>query len=302
MIEVPTENCLSKGFLLRSRYKIYYPIACGELSIVYIGRDRLKKETVVIKEYFPRALAHRDLDKSTVLCSRPRLKPSFAEWRSGLVQEAHILRGLNHPQVVRHRDDFEENGTFYLVTDYCRGIPLSQYVQKLQQQGSDPLTMLWQQTLPALLDALQYVHDQEIVHLDLKPSNVLIGRDGMPHLIDFGSALSFRKLPLSRRIQATPGFSALELHSKSAELGPRSDYYSLSAILYYIVCGIVPPDVADRVIEDPLRPIQSLQPQLSSRLAKTIMSGLSLSAGDRPASLDPYRRALKSGFRHIEFR
>ncbi|UJF32224.1 serine/threonine protein kinase [Paenibacillus hexagrammi] len=291
------ERCLAKGRMLKFRYKIHRPISCGELSIVYMGRDIEKSETVIIKEYFPKTMALRDVDGCSVVCSRPRLKPAFDEWQDDFAQEGQILQGLQHKHVVKYRDQFQENGTGYIVTEYCRGVTLSTYKERNFPQEQ---AKFWGITVPALLEALQYIHDKGIIHRDLKPGNVLVTREGLPCLIDLGSALDYRHAS-TRRLQTTPGFSPLEFHSKSARLGPWSDYYSLSAILYYAASGMVPPDVADRVIEDPIRDIQLLNSHLSARLGKVIMAGLSLSPKERPSSLRTFITAVRAekSFRNL---
>ncbi|CAM3808630.1 serine/threonine protein kinase [Marinicrinis lubricantis] len=285
---VLNDHRLKKGVILNYRYKIYAALAASELSIVYLARDTRLKRTVVVKEFYPNQLVLRDLDQRSVVCRKPSLRKTFDEWLLRFRSEIDILREMDHPHIVSYAAHFNENGTGYLVTEYCRGSALHHY--RSQVDGQLEASFFKQMMLP-LVDALQYIHSKGYIHRDIKPGNIIIGKKGKPWLIDFGSAVSFTRSE-KRQVVTTAGFSALELYSETSRLGPWSDMYSLSAVLYYYISGTMPPDVSERLIEDEIIPLRELKTNVSSMLAQTIMKGLSVEPQKR-VSLKTLKAALQ---------
>ncbi|ERM19843.1 hypothetical protein [Brevibacillus laterosporus] len=119
------EKGLPKRIRLCGRYQIKKMISQSELSIVYTARQLGSKHTRVVKEFFPRALALRDLDHKTVFCRIPSLQEKYNDLLQAFIREAEIIKGLNHPNFVSYVDSFEENGTAYLVMNDCQGEPVN---------------------------------------------------------------------------------------------------------------------------------------------------------------------------------
>ena len=179
---------------------------------------------------------------------------------AGIVEGARkvvrILARVNHPGVVRVRDFFEANGTAYIVMDYEDGEPLSQILQRDKTLPEEQVRRLLGDVLPAL-DA---VHAQGYLHRDLKPANLYHHSDGRTILIDFGAA----RQALGRRSKSvtsvfSPGYSPIEQYLIDGKgYGPWTDIYALGAVLYHCVTGVAPIEAPARVLDDPIKPAETI--------------------------------------------
>nr|WP_198044672.1 serine/threonine-protein kinase [Lysinibacillus timonensis] len=280
MEEVIYETSLKSNQLLNQSYKIVSTISASDLSIVYLAQKIENEKTVVIKEFYPKALVVRDLDEKTLICSYSMNKKKLNEWKHTFLQEALFLKKLVHPNIVQYIEHFEENGTMYIVMEYCEGQTLETYIQRESFQLA---TFLKEVYLP-LIHTLDYVHQQEIIHRDIKPKNILIDKNGNVKMIDFGSA-TYLEPTMEREIFTTKGYSPLELYSKQSKQGTFSDVYSMAAIFYFILKGKPPADAPSRVIEDTLEPLNSKDRMISPWLLKKIMKSLSVHYNERPHSI-----------------
>jgi fused len=154
---------------------------------------------------------------------------------AGLRQELHILRKLDHPNIVRLLDAFETDRHMFVVTELAQGDLFSileddrtlseEYVRSIARQ---------------LVDALHYLHSRRIIHRDMKPQNVLVGRGGRVKLCDFGfaRAMSVRTIVLTS-IKGTPLYMSPEV-VREQPYDHRADLWALGVILYELVTGEPP--------------------------------------------------------------
>ncbi|MED4354995.1 serine/threonine-protein kinase [Schinkia azotoformans] len=272
---------LEKNALLKNIYKIKSVISYSDLSIVYLVDNQKNNKVQVMKEYYPKLLAIRDLDQKVVVCRLPRLKEKFEQLKKAFSQEAELLKILNHQHIVAYYDDFEENGTCYIVTEYCDGKQFDQFVKGDRKYI---LSSFFKKTILPLIDTLDYIHKSGIIHRDIKPSNIIIGQDGCPTIIDFGSAINLNETN-SKTIFTTSGYSPIEFYSDCSEKGIYSDIYSLTATLYYFLTKSHPLDVSERIIEDRIEPIRKYNRRLSPLVSNVIMWGLAVNYKKRCPSL-----------------
>lgn len=270
-------------------YMIYEMVSSSELSYVYIGRHTETEEDFIIKEFFPKELVLRDLDDKTVLCRYSSFKTKFNQLMESFLNEAHILQQLSDPNIVKYIEHFEENGTAYLVMEYCKGITLDSYI-KQEKTILEP--HFFKKTLFPLLETLEYIHHQGVIHRDIKPGNIIILEDGQPKLLDFGSATEYEK-NAGHLIFTTAGFSPIEFYSSRAQLGIYSDIYSLAATLYYCLSGTAPLDVSTRLIEDKIKPIRRYNKGITPWFARMIMKSLSVDYKKRYSSLKNMKTMIK---------
>lgn len=282
------EVCLPNNSLLKSTYKITKVISKSELSIVYLGINQETGQVLVVKEFYPNQLALRDLDDRTVLSRLPSTKKHYQQLMQQFLHEAAVLKRLCHQSIVAYQDHFEENGTAYIVMEYCNGKPFHQYVQDCRERNQ--LSDVYK-ALSSLTTALNYVHKQGIIHRDIKPSNILVDQEGAVKILDFGSAI--HSAPnCTQRIFTTTGYSPLEFYSESSEQGVYSDFYSLAAVSYFALSGKVPLDVSKRVIEDDLASIRKQNEKVGLVLSTIIMWGLAVYPRKRFYSLAFFKTAL----------
>lgn len=280
---------LSPGTLV-GEYRIVKMMAAGGFGLVYEGVHQEIGARVAIKEFFPQSKAARASDNTVRPFTTTGDKTqSFQAMLERFVDEARALVRLNHPNVVRVISFTRANGTAYMVMDYVEGQTLDRALN-LDRPGVIPRTLTPDQLhglFAQLVDGVAHVHAAEMVHRDIKLSNILIRReDDRPILIDFGSA----RRQDAQRTQAiiSYNFSPPELFSSALPIGPWTDVYSLAATAYACLTGTLPPDSIERRLgdEDLYQPLATTQPGLGpAPMLAAIDAGLRLNAAARPQSV-----------------
>ena len=192
------------------------------------------------------------------------------------IREAKLIASLDHPHVVRVLDVFKENGTAYYVMDNLVGGSLRDKVA----HGGPLSEAEAERYVRQVAEVLQEVHAKGMLHLDVKPSNILLNAKGEAVLIDFGIAKHYGsdgEPTSSTPLGLSRGFAPLEQGLDGNKIGPSMDIYSLGATLYYLVCGRVPPD-ASIVNEDGLARPKGI----SDRLWHVIERSMQPRRKDRP--------------------
>lgn len=236
--------CLKRNFVLHQSYKVKKVIACSELDIVYAGQKLEDETAVIVKEFYPRQVALRDLDKRTVLCRGPSVQRQYDGLQEAFLTETQILQKLSHPNIVSLVNHFQENGTHYMIMEYCKGISLERFIEEGRLVS---VADFLRDTILPLASALEYVHGRGIIHRDIKPANIIIGEDGQPKLLDFGSAVYHEKT--GHRIFTSTGYSPLEFYSEKSRQGVTSDIYGFAATMYFCLSGRTPNDVTRRLFQ-----------------------------------------------------
>jgi serine/threonine protein kinase len=283
--EESEDMCLQKGSVLKGIYKIKETLSKGELSTTYIGEILNEKRKYIIKEYFPKKLVLRDIDNKTVLCRMPSLKEKYYSLREVFFNEAVILKKFDHKNIVKYTDHFIENNSGYIVTEYCEGKTLDKYIK---ENKTISITDFSKKIVIPLINTLEWIHKKDIIHRDIKPSNIIINSKGEPIIIDFGSAINHKECD-KKKIFVTPGFSPLEFYSEISKQDKYSDIYSLSAMLYYCLCGKPPMEVSERIIEDNIINIKNYNKEISILFSSIIMKNLSVDYKKRFSSLKLFK-------------
>lgn len=255
-----------------SNYRLQRHIGSGGFGVGYLAVDELLNRTVVIKEHFPHHLCQRS---AATLDLEPTPGADTEEYRwalSNFLREVRLLATLDHPHIVRVFTFFEAHNTAYYVTEHIDGPSLAdvaaEYRQHLGHIPQPPLYGL----MVRMLDALDYLHTRSILHLDIKPDNILITRNGSPVLIDFGAARSLGE-HTSAAIVETPGYSPHEQGTPDGKLCPATDLYAFAATLYYTITGQAPPPGRQRKLYDTLPPLSSIR-KLSSYYHPKLLAGI----------------------------
>jgi WD40 repeat protein len=221
--------------------------------------------------------------------------------------ERQVLAALAHPGIVRLLDGgHTDDGLPYLVMEHVNGAPLAAHACTLSVRGRAELVI-------RLAEALQYAHQKLVVHRDVKPSNVLVDRDGAPKLLDFGIA-KLLDPEAEREAQTRTGTAAFTIEYASPEqvrgepVSVATDVYSVGAVLYHLLVGSPPQRAGATPIEtlenicqrDPLRPSlaapAALRRELAGDLDNIVLRALQKSPEQRYASAaalaDDLRRYL----------
>jgi serine/threonine-protein kinase len=237
------------------KYRIERVLGQGGFGITYVGYNTEFEETVAIKEFYLSGINDREGDSTAVSVSNGQNIELFEEQKEKFKKEARRMRQFNNPHIVRVHDLFEENGTAYYVMDYIDGENLAQRMKRTGKPMSQKKVF---ELIPQILDALKVIHDANIWHLDLKPSNIMLDKNGNAKLIDFGASkqLDSQKggATTGTRISYTPGFAPREqMEQNYDKFGPWTDIYALGATLYNLLTNKRPPlpsDIDDDDTED----------------------------------------------------
>lgn len=227
------------------KYRIERYLSSGGFGNTYVAYNTEFVETIAIKEFFLKCVNQRDGNNTTVSVSNSDNLTMFAEQLNKFKKEARRIRKLHNPHIVAVHDLFEENGTAYYVMDYVDGESLAERLKRLGRPLDEQEVRDY---LPQLLDALQTIHAQDIWHLDLKPGNIMVDRQGTVRLIDFGASkqASSGGTTTSTATAYTEGFAPSEqMEQNVAKYGPWTDLYALGATIYNLLTCNHPPKPSD---------------------------------------------------------
>ncbi len=283
------QHILEPGVILRQRYEILELVGQGGMGAVYKAADlRLEGRVCALKEVLPslvnNALSEEELDQMS------------EQFRI----EASILSRLDHPNLPKVSDYFSVSGREYLVMDFVEGRDLQEIVSEQLKAGdflSEQLVLGW---AGQLLDALEYLHDQDpqVVHRDVKPSNIKLTPRGTIKLVDFGLVKVLHDDD-SRTVTVVQGrgtvaYTPLEQYGgDTGYTDARSDIYSLGATLYQLLAGIAPADAKERFLRPGvLVSLRQINPAISPRVERVVFQALAMHPNERPPSIRALREML----------
>ncbi|HNU08836.1 MAG TPA: serine/threonine-protein kinase, partial [Pyrinomonadaceae bacterium] len=278
-------NPLEHNTLLQNRYLIGQMIGRGGAGEVYLAIDQRIGGPVVMKRTYYAG--------SDVL-------------GGGFESEARALERVRHQVLPKVTDHFVEQGDQFLVMDFVQGDDLAKRMAASQKPFPLSWVMFW---ADQILDALIYLHSNEppIFHRDIKPQNLKLTEQNNVVLLDFGlSQGAVAKLEGRSGVPAqTKPFASLE-QIRGGGTNARSDVYSLSATLYFLLTGVVPPDAVTRAdavlggVSDPLGSPDTINPEVSPAIADVIVKGMAVSHDQRFADARGMQKALREAYARID--
>jgi formylglycine-generating enzyme required for sulfatase activity len=299
-------HALQPGYLL-AEYKIVKLLGEGGFGLTYLAFDTHLEKKVAVKEYMPSDFSIRQ--NSTTIVPKSEASKTDYEWGlEAFINEAKTLAKFDDINIVRIHRFFKQNGTAYLIMEFCEGGCLSERFSEKKPMSEPEVQAL----ITPLMNGLQLVHEANVYHRDIKPDNIMFRSDGAPVLIDFGAARQVLGAK-SRSITTivTPGYAPIEQYSSKGKLGPWTDIYSLAAVAYACLTGQRPADATDRVVEDDIEPLATSVD--ASSFIKSIDQALSVKASNRPQDLSDWyeiwnpdkineaeKKALKNDFSALD--
>ena len=277
------ENMLPVGTVLRAgTYRIEKQIGAGGFGNTYVVRHLLFNESRAMKEFFMKEINLRDGAEVTV--SIPGKKSTFESQRKKFMKEAQRLRVLNNPHIVKVHDLFEENGTVYYVMDLIDGLSLADIVKKEGPLNEEKAMAIFYQ----ILDTLKFIHSENpmMLHLDIKPSNIMLDKTGNAFLLDFGSSkqVDADSNMTSSAFTYTRGYAPSELIDNTPNrIGPWTDLYELGATLYNLLTGLQPPTFS--VISEEGSEAFNFPKAVNAKTCGLILSLMATSRTKRPKSV-----------------
>ena len=286
------KNALRVGYHL-AEYTIESVLGHGGFGITYLARDTTLGALVAIKEYLPHEIANRG--ENTAVLPQPT-RDAVRDYHSGLknfVKEARALARFKHPNIVRVLRFLEANGTAYMVMEYEEGQSLADYLKR-EARKLDELMLL--KVFIPILNGLHAVHEAEMLHLDIKPENIYLRKDGSPMLIDFGSAR--QGSTHMQKVALTHGYAPMEQYPDKGKPGPWTDVYAVGASMYRCVTGKKPDDSLERyqaILKyqvDPLTPAIKTRNNYRHQVLECIDWAMQVYPRDRPQSARELQDAL----------
>jgi eukaryotic-like serine/threonine-protein kinase len=265
----PDSNCPLDSV---GKYELLEEIARGGMGIVYKARDTRLKRLVALKMILAGQRATAD--------ERERFR-----------REAELAGNLDHPNIVRIFEVEEHEGCPYFIMQLVEGDSLATQIKKKAREKSPYEPKAAAHVMVTIARAVHYAHKQGFLHCDLKPSNILIDREGRPLVTDFGLARRTSEdssLTISGAILGTPSYMAPEQATGSRkQLNPGTDVYGLGAILYELLTGRAPfragtimETVVDVLERDPAPP-RALRPEIPRELESICLKCLEKAPHDR---------------------
>ena len=277
--------------LQNNKYKIESLLGSGGFGNTYLATHTVLGRKVAIKEFFMKEYCDRDQTTSQVIVHTDSSKQIVERYKQKFLKEAQMIASLKNDHIIQIHDIFEENGTAYYVMEYVDGGSLKDMVEKYGAMTEAKSLAYIRQ----IADALSYLHKNNILHLDVKPANILIDQDDKAILIDFGISKHYDSE--GGQTSTTPtgvskGFAPIEQYQQGsiANFSPATDVYSLGATLFYLLTGQTPPDAME-VTNEGLN--EKLFVNISSYIKEAIVSSMQARRKDRPQTMAEFLSHFK---------
>lgn len=268
-----------------ANFRVERLLGQGGMATVYYGWDVKLHRSVAIK----------------VLDKRYRKHPAYA---TRFVNEARMMAKWRHENIIQIYYADDAQGFSYYVMDYVDGQDLATYLDSYSYERELIPTDEVLRIGRAIASALDYAHKQDVIHRDVKPSNILLSKDGRVLLGDFGMALDLQD-GTQGNVFGTPHYISPEQASHSGSVVPQSDLYSFGVILFEMLTGTVPfnddtpQEIAlKHIAQPPLMP-RSVNPKLSKEVEKVLLRALEKNPKNRYQSGADLMDALEAAIKQI---
>ena len=280
-MDIDNRQMLPIGTVLKGgEYCVKRYIASGGFGNTYeVEHVRLGKH-LALKEFFMRGINLREGTRVSV--SQEDNRATFDQMREKFYKEAQRLALLEEAHIVEVNDFFEENQTAYYT---------------MKQSGRPFTEQQVLKILPQILEALKYVHSNDLYHLDLKPGNIMQNVQGHCWLIDFGaskqlSASESQTLSTSTGLCYTPGYAPSEqINGNTKRIGAWTDIYALGATLYNMLTGHTPPS-PDDIMNDEEKAF-TFPSAVSEKMRQLVIWMMQPRPADRPQNIEQIEQYLK---------
>ncbi len=295
--ELMSREALPTGAtLLDGQFTITKQLSAGGFGITYRAHDNILQRDVVIKECYSDDYCMRT--GRDVVARTDAFEKQWKSITMMFMREARSLAQLRHPNIVGVHRAFEENQTAYMALDLIEGHDLFDILESTSD-GLPP--DLVGDILMRLLDAIEKVHEIDLLHRDISPDNILLEHDGNPVLIDFGAAradASKRTRAVSSLLVVKEGYSPKEFYVAGSIQAPCSDLYALAATFYHMVSGEAPVDSQTRMAAvstqkpDPCKPLTGRFDNYEPAFLEAIDRAMELLPDDRLQSAEDWRNMI----------
>lgn len=278
--------------LQNGKYTIESTLGQGGFGITYLATHNLFGKKVAIKEFFFKEFCERHSDGLTVNVPTQKNLEQVNRLKTKFLKEARMILSLNHPNIIRVMDVFEENGTSYYAMEYIEGVTVDNYIKQYGPMTEENALSV----IGNVANALAYLHQKGINHLDVKPANIMMDyQNGRVILIDFGISKQYDTKTgdgtTTTQVGVSHGYSPLEQYNEGgvATFSPQSDIYALGATLYKMITGNTPPNAIDLS----QRGGMAVPGNVSPNIANAIVLAMLPIKQDRPGSIAQWMAILE---------
>jgi serine/threonine-protein kinase len=266
--------------IIEQRYRLERLLGTGGMSEVWLAEDTRLGRWVAVK-ILRDSLANRE-----------------DELVDTLLQEARVVAKLQHPNIVAVYDFGTHEGHHFLVMEYVHGYSVRQLLQTQGRLTEAEAIRYGTQ----IATALQYAHEQNVVHCDVKPENILVNEQGVAKVADFGVAESVSRTlapEQMRDVLGTVAYLAPEV-IQGAPAEPRADVYSLGLTVYEMAAGRLPftgtnpAALAGQRLGAPAPPLRAFAMSASPELESVLARALAISPQDRYSTAGAFANALRN--------
>ena len=279
---------LPKGTILHGNLRVDEYLSSGGFGNTYVVTHTGFDKRLAVKEFFMKNVSERDKSSNAVVVNTAGKVDEFNSQLEKFKKEARRLFDLDNEHIVKVHELFDENNTAYYVMDYIEGESLAERIQRTHAPMTEPQVM---DVLTQVLDALRVVHSRGLWHLDIKPGNIMMDRQGKVKLIDFGASKQLDAdkggAAATSVIAFTMGYAPIEQMDKMYDrIGPWTDFYALGATLFHLLTGNIPPYPSE-IVDDESVGKQSVlpMPQTSEMMRSLIVWMMNPSRSRRPQSV-----------------
>ena len=273
------------GETIAERYELEEVVGQGGMSTVYKAHDSLLERYVALK------VLHQQYNEDEDFVERFK-------------REARSVAQLQHPNIVTVIDRGEEDGRQYIVFEFIDGENLKELASHGPLDPHDAIRLTLQ-----VARALAFAHERGVVHRDVKPQNVLLNDDGQAKVTDFGIArsLDVHGVTQTGTVLGTSDYIAPE-QARGQKVDPKTDIYSLGAVLYELLAGDVPYKgdnfvaVAMRHVNEPPPSVLDRRPDCPVRLDLAIQRAMAKDPEQRFASMDEFIAELEACLAELDDR
>lgn len=269
---------------LVEHYKIGRVIGVGGFSVVYSALDTKTNSVVAIKEFYATNCMRRARDGSLHVHPKEQ-EHKYLIGLKRFFDEGLTLSQIDHPNIVNVSNFFRCNNTAYLVMRFEHGKDLRWFIKNTDYVPDEEFIL---SVFSMTLAGLKEVHKNNFLHLDIKPSNILLRVSGVPLILDLGAAYKYPQKDRLKIHTLTHGYSAPEQHEKK-DLHLCSDLYAIAMTMRACITHKSPPSAVKRLKKETLRPLQETHSKYyRSNLVKAIDMASSLDYRNRPQSVDEF--------------
>jgi serine/threonine-protein kinase len=271
---------LNVADVIGQRYRLERLVGTGGMSEVWLAEDERLGRWVAVKLLRERVVEGEDNDLG-----------------ASLEREARVVARLQHPNIASVFDVGTHDGRHYLVMEYVHGHSLRQLIEARGRLTEAEVVRYGTQ----IASALQYAHDQGVVHCDVKPENILVTEQGVAKAVDFGVAETVTRTMTpdqARDILGTIAYLAPEV-IQGSDADARSDVYSLGLTLYEAAAGrlpfsgTTPAAIAGQRLASPAPPLRAFNREASPQIEAALAGALALTPADRFQSAAEFANALR---------